>query len=125
MLSHLQDLQQLTHLTLRGVLRKGWGTTDSAEPPATAYAALTASSKLQHLDISSSKLPAGVWQHVFPPSRQLPHLHILDLGWVVRQATVLPKLLQAAGLSAAVLRYSPWTCSICSTAQSCWLRCKG
>ena len=74
-LSHLQHMQQLTYLCLMRSLR------DAA--PAAAYLALVASSKLQHLDISCCRLPGGVWQHVFPAGRQLPHLQSLDIsGWM-------------------------------------------
>ena len=72
LLSRLQPLQQLTHLSLRETLRSG----DSS--PA-SYSALTASSKLEDLDISWCKLPDGVWQHVFPAGRQLPQLRWLNL----------------------------------------------
>jgi hypothetical protein len=72
-LSHLQQLQQLTHLTVSQHLTDRWITA----PPA-AYSALTASSKLQHLDISFTELPAGAWQHTFPVGRQLPYLQYLD-----------------------------------------------
>jgi hypothetical protein len=65
LLSHLQSLQQLTYLDLSGSMRG-----EEASPPAAAYAALTASSKLQHLDVSRNSLPTGVWQHVFPAGRQ-------------------------------------------------------
>ena len=77
LMSHLQHLQQLTFLSLDRTL-------DSLEvhPPAAAYSALTASSKLQHLGLSGSCLPAGVWQHVFPMGRQLPHLRVLDVSSV-------------------------------------------
>jgi hypothetical protein len=51
-------------------------------PPA-AYAALTAGSKLQRLDIRYCTLPAGAWQHIFPAGRQLLHLQMLDLGGVL------------------------------------------
>jgi hypothetical protein len=51
-------------------------------PPAAAYAALTASSKLQHLDISYCALPAGMWQHMFPTGRQLSDLHSVVVGGV-------------------------------------------
>jgi hypothetical protein len=51
-------------------------------PPAAAFAALTASSMLQHLDISYCMLPPGVWQHVFLAGRQLPHLQLLDISCV-------------------------------------------
>ena len=50
--------------------------------PASAYSALTASSKLQRLALHQCNLPAGVWQHMFPAGRQLPHLQELDISWV-------------------------------------------
>jgi hypothetical protein len=76
LLSHLQPLHQLTHLDLMRTLR------DVSEdtPPAAAYAALTTSSKLQHLNISTNRLPAHVWQHMFPVGRQLLHLTSLDIS---------------------------------------------
>jgi hypothetical protein len=72
LLSHLQQLQQLTYLQLALTL------VDLA--PAAAYAALTASSKLQHLDLSWCTLPAGVWRCMFPAGRQLQHLRVLDVS---------------------------------------------
>jgi hypothetical protein len=75
LLSYLQPLQQLTHLDMG--LSKWEGS-----PPAAAFSALTASSKLRHLDLHGCTLPAGVWQHVFPAGRQLPHLRSLKLNWV-------------------------------------------
>jgi hypothetical protein len=75
LLSHLQPLQQLTQLTLDSSLQA----VEGSNPPASAYAALTASSKLQHLDISGCTLPAGVWQHLFPTGKQLPHLQSLSI----------------------------------------------
>ena len=76
-LSQLQHLQQLTYLCLD----------DSIEafvddPPAAAFSALTASSKLQHLDLRNCTLPAAVWQHVFPAGRQLPLLRSLNISWI-------------------------------------------
>jgi hypothetical protein len=71
LLGELQQLQQLTWLALHGLQ-----CTD-AGPPAAAYAALTASSKLQRLDVSKCTVPADVWQHVFSAGKQLPQL--LDL----------------------------------------------
>lgn len=47
-----------------------------------AYSALTASSGLQHLDISNNFLPSGVWQHILPAGRQLPELRALNLASV-------------------------------------------
>ena len=76
LLPQLQHLQQLTHL------RCWCEMIDGGTPPAAAFAPLTASSKLQHLDLSVCKLPAGVWQHVFPAGRQLPHLTSLCLPFV-------------------------------------------
>ena len=79
LLSCLQELQQLTHLGLGGCI---FG--EEGNVPAGAYSALTASSKLQHLDISGCKLPAAVWHHTFPASKQLPHLRSLNIKHVTR-----------------------------------------
>jgi hypothetical protein len=75
LLSCLQPLQQLTHLNV------GYSLTafEESNPPASACAALTASSKLQHLDITSCRLPAGAWQHIFPAGKQLPQLQSLNV----------------------------------------------
>ena len=70
-LSQLQDLQQLTHLELQSSL-------SDINAPAAACAALTASSKLQHLGFSGCSLPEGAWQYILPAGRQLPHLQSLD-----------------------------------------------
>jgi hypothetical protein len=79
LLSHLQPLQQLTYLHVGDgfFIRQ-------ASPPSAAYSALTGSSKLQHLDISSCLLPHDVWQHVFPAGRQLPNLWQLDVRGINR-----------------------------------------
>ena len=77
LLSDLADLQQLTRLELRSSF---YATEDGNTSPAAAVAALTASSKLHHLDLESCTLPAGVWQHVFPAGRQLPALRTLHLS---------------------------------------------
>jgi hypothetical protein len=77
LLQHLQQTQQLEFLSLPGAVLH-----DARGPPATAYAALTASSKLQHLNLSSCTLPTGVWQHVFPTRRQLPHLRRLAVAYI-------------------------------------------
>jgi hypothetical protein len=77
LLSRLQPLQQLTYLDLRKSLRS-----QDPSPPAAAYSALTASSKLRHLGVSFCTLPAGVWQHILPAGRQLPKLQGFDIGWV-------------------------------------------
>jgi hypothetical protein len=78
LLSQLQQLKQLTHLDLHGRLAGFQG----GNPPAAAFSAITASSKLQCLDMTACTLPAGVWQHMFPDGRQLPHLKILVLSEV-------------------------------------------
>jgi hypothetical protein len=96
LLSHLQHMQHLTHLSLEHNL---WAlSNDSSEeeeeqqqqqqqqegwlvgPPAEAYAALTASSTLQHLNIKSCRMPIGAWQHMSPIGRQLPHLTELNIS---------------------------------------------
>jgi hypothetical protein len=84
LLSHLQPLQQLTHLHLSSLGKRQLGEDTPLEdtPPAAAYAALTASSKLQHLDLRWCRLPAGVWQHIFAAGRQLPHLATIDISSV-------------------------------------------
>jgi hypothetical protein len=79
----LQQLQQLTHLHLAG----GWravNPTSEGSPPAAAFSAMTASSKLQLLDISECILQTGTWQHVFPAGRQLAHLQSLDISRVMK-----------------------------------------
>jgi hypothetical protein len=75
LLSHLQPMQQLTHLKMGNCLLA----VEGSNSPASAYAALTASSKLQHLDVCHCTLPAGVWQHVLPTGRQLPNLQSLSI----------------------------------------------
>lgn len=63
---------------------------DEGNPPASAYAALTASSKLQYLNITNitnSRLPTGAWQHMFAAGRQLPQLRNLHIAGVVQAAS--------------------------------------
>jgi hypothetical protein len=80
----LRELQQLTCLILFDDLHYM-----EVSTPAAAYSALTASSKLQVLDVSYYGLPAGVWQHVFPASRQLQHMRSLSLtDWSFSTAPV-------------------------------------
>jgi len=62
-------LQQLMELQLCDVTN--WPVT------AATYSGLTASSKLQRLDLNSFDMPPGIWLHVFPPGRQLPALQKL------------------------------------------------
>jgi hypothetical protein len=76
MLSLLQQLQQLTHLHLPDTLQDPW----DGGAPAAAYSALTASSKLQHVDIREAWVADGVWQHMFPAGRQLPNLQELNVA---------------------------------------------
>jgi hypothetical protein len=78
LLSQLEHLQQLTRLQLACIL----ASTDEGDSPAAAYAALAASSTLQHLDVCGCTLPVGVWQHIFPAGRQLPHLQTLNVAAV-------------------------------------------
>jgi hypothetical protein len=68
------NLLELTHLSLAGSL--------CHTPPATAYSALTASSKLRHLDVSNCNLPTCAWQNIFPAGRLLPNLWSLDISSV-------------------------------------------
>jgi hypothetical protein len=84
LLSYLQPLQQLTHLNLRHglVAASPFFRQEEATPRAAAYTAITTSSKLQHHNISGCILPAGVWQHLFPRGRQLPHLTSLSIARV-------------------------------------------
>jgi hypothetical protein len=108
----LQHLQQLTHLDLTGTL--------TSQGPAAAYAALVASSRLQHLNISKCRMPDSAWhQDIFPPGRQLPQLRELIMG----DFKQLPLI--SVPLSAAALGCSLWTCGVCHTVQSSWRSCSG
>jgi hypothetical protein len=89
-------MQQLTHLDLTHTLAHG-----GPNPPAAAYAALTASSKLQHLDISKCRLPAGVWQHLFPVGKQHPHLQVLNISDIDNQPDEVKLWLQLPVLEAS------------------------
>jgi hypothetical protein len=75
LLAHLKHLQQLTYLVVSHTLL-----TIEDDSPLTTYSTITASSKLRHLDISGSSLPLGVWQHIFPAGRQLPHMQSLNIS---------------------------------------------
>ena len=77
LLWNMQQMQHLTYLNLRNSLR-----IEGSSPPAAAYAALTASSKLQHINIRFCTLPESVWQHLFPTDRLLPHLRELHIGGI-------------------------------------------
>jgi hypothetical protein len=78
LLSHLQHMQQLTHLDMTSALRR----MDDGKLAAAAYSALTASSNLQLLSVSGCTMPEGVWQHLFPAGGQLPHLRSLNISGV-------------------------------------------
>ena len=57
-------------------MRCKWPTAPSA------YTALTASSRLQELAVQLDGLPAGIWQAVFKPQQQLPHLQkLVSASW--------------------------------------------
>jgi hypothetical protein len=66
-------MQQLTLLHLKGIV------CEDGSASAAALSVLTASSKLQDLGVIECWLPEGVWQHVFPAGRQLPHLQKLEI----------------------------------------------
>jgi hypothetical protein len=68
----LQQLTQLTYLSFKDTLFHDDVT------PAAAYAALTASSKLQLLHLHWCKMPTAAWQHMLPLGKQLPHLEDLE-----------------------------------------------
>jgi len=73
-LALLPDLNHVTALVLHYALH------DRVPTAAAAYAAITASSRLQSLDLFSTAIPDEAWQHIFPlQGRQLLQLSSLDL----------------------------------------------
>jgi hypothetical protein len=82
LLSELQHLTQLTHLDLTRSCRLMAAAEGGHSPPSTAYASLTASSRLQHLDLSGLTLPSAAWQYMCPPGRTLPQLQYLNIRHV-------------------------------------------
>jgi hypothetical protein len=76
---HLQELTELTHLDLQGTVMWNQPTAASSAQQLSAFSALVASSKLQHLDMSTCCLPGCVWQHLFPAGWQLQQLHSIDI----------------------------------------------
>jgi hypothetical protein len=100
LLAELQHLSQLTRLCLSNVdnhpschphLRMC--------PAAAAYSALTASSVLEKLHITGFKAQPGVWQHILPAGRQLPHLKALNVS--ITDTAGAPQQLEPADLVAA------------------------
>ena len=88
LLSHGQQMQQLTHMRLYGSVTQTVAAANGTyNPPAAAFSALTASTNLRHLDISGCKLPAGVWEHVFPIGRQLPNLTSLNVMFIMQPSS--------------------------------------
>lgn len=69
------------HLSLSHSLQLNWD-----NPPAAAFSALTACSKLRLLK-RGCRLPAGALQHLFPFGRRLPHLTSLDLARITTVPT--------------------------------------
>jgi hypothetical protein len=83
LLSELQHLTQLSHLELSHSCR--WFPEEGGpSPPPAAYASLTASSRLQHLDFSSNTLPSAAWQYMCPAGRTPPQLTHLDISYVTQ-----------------------------------------
>jgi hypothetical protein len=75
-----------------------------------AYSALTASSSLEFLGLSQATLPAGVWPHVFPVARNLPHLTRIDFDGAQGMPDV-PSAMAAADILNLV-RCCPNLCGI-------------
>lgn len=74
LLACVREMHALTHLGLESSLKH--------HPPAPAeeYAALTAPKQLAHLDVTFARLPAGVFEHLFPCGRRTcPALRVLKL----------------------------------------------
>jgi hypothetical protein len=105
LLSVLPKLQQLTLLDLAGCL------VDSAAAPAAAYAALTSSRQLVHLNIEGAEVPEEAWQHILPLARQLSQLQCLHLAGAFSKD----------GLSAEQRQRLVQTCPSIKDLQ-CWLQ---
>jgi hypothetical protein len=69
LLSPLVSWHQLTYLNLINSLPEAY-----VDIPPAAYSSITASSKLQTMDLSDNTLPTGVWQHNLPVGMQLANL---------------------------------------------------
>jgi hypothetical protein len=121
LLSELQHLTQLTHLDLSESCQ--WlDNVGKLSPPPAAYASLTASSSLQHLDFSDNTLPSAAWQYMCPPGRTLPQLRHLDIRHV-EEADESPTLLNTSALVSCFPGLQSLATSMpCSTAQLAPLR---
>jgi hypothetical protein len=86
LLSGLQGMHQLTRLNLARALPWRCTKSDDVTPRATAYAALTASSMLQYLDISGWTLPTTAWTCMFA-DRRLPHMRTIVAKGVMTMRT--------------------------------------
>ena len=72
-LSGLARLQNLNRLYIDPYKNMHW------PAPGPVYSALTASTGLISLEIIEPQFPKGVWQHVFPAKRILPHLNFISV----------------------------------------------
>jgi hypothetical protein len=115
LLSELQHLTKLTHLALNG--SKWCAEAGELSPAPTAYASLTASSNLQHLDFGANILPAAAWQYMFPPGRTLPQLQHLNIDDVTEADGTRAALDTSALVSCCPGLQSLITSIPCSTAQ--------
>jgi hypothetical protein len=91
-----------------------------------AVLALTASSKLQHLDISKSSLLVGVWQHVFPAGRQLLELTSFNISCVHHLTAAPPRRFAAAANRFAAAPAGTCLAKCCPNLRSLdmrWLQC--
>ena len=81
LLAVLPKLSSLTNLVLLNI-------NDLEDCPAEAFAAITSSSRLQHLVLGKLRLPGHqetqchIWQHIFPANKQLLQLTTLVLQYV-------------------------------------------
>jgi hypothetical protein len=97
-LSHLGNLQHLTHLELHSMfVSRPWEPTHGRSAPTAVFTALTASSSLQHLELRDVWMPPGALQHVFPPGQQRP-----ELRTVVLSECLLPQGVEADDVSTLV-----------------------
>jgi hypothetical protein len=102
LLSQLQQLTQLTYLHLNDVLH-------CMEVPAADFSALTASSQLEHLDVSAD-CEDGVWQYVLPTGRELPHLKHLCGDFADAEANPHPEDIARVAVCAPAVQelYTHW-----------------